>query len=943
MADDRDEGRVLLSTKKTSSDDIMMSRRTLKWTSVRSPATSMGDALQEALHNNSSLDDGLRVIKVTTRGNFKHRLVTLSQDKYSLFITHQSLQTKNKTATLLARKLPLPMISRKGVVGFTNGQNLRDRYVRYIDVADLDYVSWGVVGTQKLESARSSSSRLKGKDAVVDRQRDAIVTVGHHGNQTLDVLVRHEKERHELIQCVQAMMDTYRERKKYVSNEALLLRYIWYDVDLNQDGEIGESEFVKILSRINFHVKNASKKFKSFLKSKKNGEESGGGLSYPDVMELLQNLKSENGVSPTDQIWNDVFGKHENLVTATDFLEKFMHGVQGDSSSTMEDVELLFAEINEMEINNKNEPTNIIFNRHISRERFTVLLHHELNSAYDPLATEMDSAGSLTEPMSHYWINTSHNTYLTGDQLQSTSSVEMYLKALRRGCKCLELDCWDGENRSGSANLAVVFHGHTLTSKILFADIIRVVKSYVDQHQDTYPIILSLENHCSHPFQRQMAKDMMEILGPLLYVPGVSMSGDLLPSPEQLRGMVVIKGKRPPEPDDEVEDDATEQDEEDPYEAGDATPTSSPKQSSLRKGGKQKDAKPPKIVKELARLTLFHGAKFKTFGNSILAAPSHMHSIGETKISKILSKSLANCSQWREYNVDHMTRTYPAGARVDSSNYNPVLAWALGCQLVALNFQTSDAPLLLNDGLFRQGGGCGYVAKPRSIMHKADSGVEVVAHAASDEGVSKDVGAPDDDDAVETPGSRFACGVLTPASDTAADPPAGPPPVRNDIKVADHMKAFEMSRKKKVPPIRLRIRVISGSCLPKPKGEKTGETIDPYVIITLHDVTKQSDGKLTNESSSHTTSTVSDNGFCPVWNESKAKEFIVNKPQFAMLQFSLNEKDIALSDRVADAVIPVSLLRKGYRSIQLYDHHGTRSGAFGFATLLVEIQRYEIA
>ena len=37
------------------------------------------------------------------------------------------------------------------------------------------------------------------------------------------------------------------------------------------------------------------------------------------------------------------------------------------------------------------------------------------------------------------------NTYSTGDQFTSNSSVEMHSKALYRGCQCLELDIWDGD------------------------------------------------------------------------------------------------------------------------------------------------------------------------------------------------------------------------------------------------------------------------------------------------------------------------------------------------------------------------------------------------------------------------------------------------------------------------------------------------------------------
>lgn len=35
-----------------------------------------------------------------------------------------------------------------------------------------------------------------------------------------------------------------------------------------------------------------------------------------------------------------------------------------------------------------------------------------------------------------------------------------------------------------------------------------------------------------------------------------------------------------------------------------------------------------------------------------------------------------------------MSRIYPKGTRMDSSNYMPQMFWNVGCQMVALNFQT---------------------------------------------------------------------------------------------------------------------------------------------------------------------------------------------------------------------------------------------------------------
>ena len=98
----------------------------------------------------------------------------------------------------------------------------------------------------------------------------------------------------------------------------------------------------------------------------------------------------------------------------------------------------------------------------ISYNVFSKLLSSSSNDVFDPSKSKpyMD----MTKPLSHYWVASSHNTYLEGDQLQSNSSVQRYVSDLLSGCRCVELDCWDGDDGE-----PVIYHGHTLTTKIHFA------------------------------------------------------------------------------------------------------------------------------------------------------------------------------------------------------------------------------------------------------------------------------------------------------------------------------------------------------------------------------------------------------------------------------------------------------------------------------------------
>uniref|UniRef100_A0A3B5MBW5 Phosphoinositide phospholipase C n=1 Tax=Xiphophorus couchianus TaxID=32473 RepID=A0A3B5MBW5_9TELE len=93
-----------------------------------------------------------------------------------------------------------------------------------------------------------------------------------------------------------------------------------------------------------------------------------------------------------------------------------------------------------------------------------------------------------------------------------------------------------------------------------------------------------------------------------------------------------------------------------------------------------------------------------------------MSSFVETKAVEHLTKSPV---EFVEYNKSQLSRIYPKGTRVDSSNFMPQLFWNAGCQLVALNYQTIDLSMQLNLFMFEYNGRSGYRLKPE-FMRRHD-------------------------------------------------------------------------------------------------------------------------------------------------------------------------------------------------------------------------------
>ncbi|XP_067311022.1 1-phosphatidylinositol 4,5-bisphosphate phosphodiesterase beta-1 isoform X1 [Pseudorasbora parva] len=457
----------------------------------------------------------------------------------------------------------------------------------------------------------------------------------------------------------------------------------------------------------------------------------------PDVYKsFISNLCPRSEIN---QIFADLGAKSRNFITLDEMTE-FINNKQRDPRLN----EILYPPL-------RPEQTQILMERfepnpgmiekgQISVEGFSRYLISQENNVIP--AEKLDQSEDMTYPLSQYFINSSHNTYLTAGQLAGNSSVEMYRQTLLSGCRCVELDCWKGRTAEEEP---VITHGFTMTSEISFKEVIEAIAECAFK-TSPFPVILSFENHVDSPKQQaKMAEYCRSIFGDALLTEPLEKypleSGVPLPSPQELMGKILIKNKKshpkpsdgstkkklseqvsntnsdsssvfepsspsagPPAPAEvEAEDDEDEDDDDDDC------------KKSMDEGTAGSEAF---ATEEMSTLVNYiQPTKFHSFEVSKKTKRSYqMSSFVETKALEQLTKTPV---EFVEYNKFQLSRIYPKGTRVDSSNYMPQVFWNAGCQLVALNFQTIDLSMQLNLGMYEYNGKSGYRLKPE-FMRRPD-------------------------------------------------------------------------------------------------------------------------------------------------------------------------------------------------------------------------------
>ncbi|CAF0886790.1 unnamed protein product [Rotaria sp. Silwood1] len=524
---------------------------------------------------------------------------------------------------------------------------------------------------------------------------------------------------------------------------------------------IDEEEAVRLLGDYGISEDKAKIRLQE-IQSKKS-DDVRGLFSTEDLVDVFKKL------STRPEIYHLLvrYSRNQDFLSTEDFT-LFLEAEQGMSKVTREKC---------LEIIQKFEPsTEAKLLGHLGIDGFTnYLLSPEcdiFNANHRSICHEMD------HPLSHYFIASSHNTFLLADQLKGPSSVEGFIHALKRGCRCLELHCFDGPDDQP------LIHNGTLTSRISLSEALQVISNYGFE-KTNYPLILCMEIQCSISQQERIAQLLIEIFGEKLFLNHVSLPVDVniasskyrpLPSPNDLHGKIIIKSKKlPPGFSNDLNTDYGEIiDEEDCYEDN--------KRRSKKDLSNKKHRKLSRAFSDL--VCVLRSAQFEDFNTAFNEQQSDQ--VCTFSENAALRLATSDAEEFINYNKLFISRVTPGTWRVDSSNLNPQDFWNVGCQMVSMNYQTSGKFMDVYFGRFLSNGGCGYVLKP-SYLRSDNTSISATSSPIAS--------------------SRLSSNVYS--SNT---------------------------------PQILHIKIISALHLPRPEqAELKANSIDPYVVVQIFGVPRDTD------------------------------------------------------------------------------------------------------
>ncbi|XP_010253909.1 PREDICTED: phosphoinositide phospholipase C 4-like isoform X2 [Nelumbo nucifera] len=399
----------------------------------------------------------------------------------------------------------------------------------------------------------------------------------------------------------------------------------------------------------------------------------------PDVMEAFEK-----------------FSEGESHMTAEQ-LHRFMVEFQGDADTTTNDAKRIIHKV----IDKRHAVTKIARHNFKLEDFYYYLFSDNLNP---PIHDQVRQ--NMNFPLSHYFIYTGHNSYLTGNQLSSDCSDVPIIKALKRGVRVIELDIWPNSSKDD----VHVLHGRTLTTPVSLIKCFHSIKEHAFS-TSPYPVVITLEDHLTPDLQAKVAEAecLLEF-----------------PSPEELKYRIILSTKPPKEYLESKtwmnrgnDPQGGKDSDEEPWgkEAVDPTAEFETDDKDDEDADDDDDYNSRQSgAPQYKRLIALHAGKPKGRLKEALTVESG----GVTRLSlseqELVKATVSLGPTLVRFTQKNFLRIYPKGTRFNSSNYNPLIGWMHGAQMVAFNMQGYGKSLWLMHGMFRANGGCGYVKKPDHMM-----------------------------------------------------------------------------------------------------------------------------------------------------------------------------------------------------------------------------------
>ncbi|XAR65940.1 Phosphoinositide phospholipase C [Bertholletia excelsa] len=413
----------------------------------------------------------------------------------------------------------------------------------------------------------------------------------------------------------------------------------------------------------------------------------------------------------------------ENGVMNVDHLRRFLIEVQKEENATESDAQAIIDSFH-----------HLFHGKGLNLGAFFNYLFGDTNP---PLSTSRRVHHDMTAPLSHYFVYTGHNSYLTGNQLSSDCSDAPIIQALQRGVRVIELDIWPNSTKDN----VDVLHGRTLTTPVELLKCLKSIKEHAFTASE-YPVVVTLEDHLTPDLQAKVAEMIHQTFGEMLFAPGSECLKEF-PSPESLKKRVIMSTKPPKEykakeikgKEDDPQKGKNSNDEEAwGKEVPDIKATIAKGDLDEDKDDEDEDEddddkdgnnkSQQKVALEYKSLIAIHAGKGKGgLQDWLQVDPNKVRrlSLSELELEKAV---VTHGKEIVRFTRRNLLRVYPKGIRFDSSNYNPLIGWMHGAQMVAFNMQGYGRSLWLMHGMFRANGGCGYVKKP-DILLKDSSNAEV--------------------------------------------------------------------------------------------------------------------------------------------------------------------------------------------------------------------------